>query len=127
MALRDVADRIEIIFHADRECMGAGIQNTRAQQKSEIEKLKLRLAETESSNWEGFDPDSETYPPELDIAMQAWRAVTNGRDINVNPKNQIETWIDEHYPDRKKLSKEAKERIAVICNWEKSGGRRRRD
>lgn len=87
--------------------------------------LKDRVAELESLTWEGFDPDGDTYPLELDIAMQAWRAVTNRPAPNMTAKEQIENWLDENYPDRKKLSKEARARIAVMCNWEKAGGRPR--
>jgi hypothetical protein len=74
-----------------------------------------------SPAWEGFDPDSETYPRE--IALQAWRAVTNRRNPSQTAKEQIRKWLDEHYPD---LSKEAMERIAIICNWEKAGGMRKK-
>ena len=73
--------------------------------------------------WEGLDEDSETYPSELDIAMQAWRTVTNQRDPSKKPKEQIREWLDAHYPD---LSKEARERIAIVCNWERAGGRQQR-
>lgn len=74
--------------------------------------------------WEGFDPDSETYPPELDIALQAWRAVTNQRDPSKAAKEQIREWLKKHYP---KLSKEARERIATVCNWERAGGRKKKE
>jgi hypothetical protein len=71
--------------------------------------------------WEGFDEDSGTYPCELDIAMQVWRTVTNQRDPSKKPKEQIYEWLDAYYPD---LSKEARERIATVCNWDKAGGRK---
>jgi hypothetical protein len=92
----------------------------------ERNELNKRVAELDSQAWEGFDPGSATYPTELDIAMQAWRAVTNRPNADLTAKAQIETWLNHSYPDRKTLSQEARERIAVICNWEKAGGRRRR-
>lgn len=92
----------------------------------ERDKYKSKAEELESLAWEGFDPESDTYPPELDIAMQVWRAVTNHPDSSMTAKEQIENWLSKNYPDRKKLTLEARSRIAVICNWEKSGGRPRR-
>lgn len=64
-----------------------------------------------------FDQASATYPPELDIAVQAWRAVstTEGKG---KPKARIKAWLDTNT----KLSNEAKERIAIVTNWEKTGG-----
>lgn len=106
----------------------AELQGAVAQRDSlrvENAQLQARLAEIESRAWEGFDEDGDTYPPELDIAMQAWRAVTNGGgDASLNPKAQIVDWIAKHYP---KLSPEAATRLGIVCNWEKSGGRRRRN
>jgi len=84
--------------------------------------LKDKVAELDSLAWEGFDPESDTYPPELDIAMLAWRAVTNRPEPNMTAKERIEKWLNKNYP---KLSQEARARITVVCNWDKSGGRRR--
>lgn len=74
--------------------------------------------------WKGFDPDSNTYPRELDIALQAWRAVTNKPHASKTAKEQIRDWIEKHYA--KELTAEAISRIAVVCNWEKRGGRPQR-
>ena len=74
--------------------------------------------------WEGFDPESPTYPSELDIAFQTWRAVTNNLDPVAPPKEQLRKWVDDHYPD---LAEEAKNRISTVCNWKKTGGRPQRD
>jgi len=82
-----------------------------------------RISGLEEAAWE-FDPDSDTYPCELDIALLAWRTATNQRDSSKTAKEQIHEWLETYYRD---LSKEAKERIAVVCNWEKGGGRRRRE
>ena len=64
-----------------------------------------------------FDKASPTYPPELDWALQAWRAVsaTESKD---KPKARIKKWLDSNT----KLSNEAKERIATVANWNKAGG-----
>lgn len=86
--------------------------------------LKELLPRPATSQWEGFDPDSDIYPPELDIALQAWRAATNQRDPSKTAKEQIREWLDNYCRD---LSKGAKQRIAVVCNWDKVGGRRRRE
>ena len=73
--------------------------------------------------WEGFDPDSATYPPELDIAFQAWRwASSNTNPESKSPKQLILGWLNENYSS---LDTNAKERIATICNWNKKGGRTR--
>lgn len=109
------------VLLADRANI-AGICQRLIQERDE---LKGKVEELDSLAWEGFDPDSGTYPSELDIAMQAWRAVTNRPTADLTAKEQIENWLNQNYPDRRKLSQEARERIAVICNWEKSGGRRR--
>ncbi|MBP0132440.1 MAG: hypothetical protein ITD31_03515 [Nitrosospira sp.] len=65
-----------------------------------------------------FDKSSETYPTELDIAFQAWRAVsaTEGKG---KPKARIRKWLDTNAIH---LSNEAKERIVTVANWDKSGG-----
>ena len=64
-----------------------------------------------------FDKASPTYPPELAYALEAWRAVsaTEGKG---KPKARIKAWLDTNT----KLSDKAKERIAVVANWEKLGG-----
>jgi hypothetical protein len=67
-----------------------------------------------------FDPDAQTYPEELDIALIAWRAVSNKFDQERPVKVQISTWLDSHYSS---LSGDQKKRIATVCNWQKSGGR----
>lgn len=70
-----------------------------------------------------FDKASETYPPELDIALRAWRKVsaTEGKG---KPKARIKAWLD---TNEKNLSGEAKERIAIVANWDKTGGATRSD
>jgi hypothetical protein len=71
--------------------------------------------------WDGFDGEAETHPPELDVALQAWRAVSERYDGHRPLKEQIRAWIEQNYP--KKFSAEALKRIAIVCNWEKTGGK----
>ena len=78
------------------------------------------LGTISSHAWDGFDPDSSTYPAELDIAFQAWRATSTRPDSSKTPKEQINVWVREHYPE---TSKEAQQRIAIMCNWAPRGGR----
>jgi hypothetical protein len=59
-----------------------------------------------------------TYPPELAIAIEAWQAVS-ANDTKFKPKARIKKWLDDNYP---RLSNEAKERIATVANWDKTGG-----
>lgn len=64
-----------------------------------------------------FDKTSSTYPPELDLAIQAWQEVSSIEGKG-KPKARIRKWLD----DNTKLSNTAKERIEIIANWEKLGG-----
>lgn len=70
-----------------------------------------------------FDKVNPTYPPELAIALEAWRAVSTSEGKG-KPKARIKAWLETNAP---KLSKEAKERIATVANWEKLGGATRSD
>jgi len=64
-----------------------------------------------------FDKTSNTYPLELDLAIQAWQAVSSSEGKG-KPKARIRAWLDSNA----KISNEAKERISIIANWEKTGG-----
>jgi len=87
--------------------------------------LRERIAtlESDADSWQ-FDEEDTNYPLELDIAMQAWRAVSARRDPSITPKQQLAAWLDKHYP---KLLAEQRIRISTISNWEKHGGRRSND
>jgi len=80
---------------------------------------QLASQKEEAVSWQ-FDVDDPTYPVELDIAMQAWRAVTNQREPSLTPKQQLTKWLKNHYPH---LRAEQCERMSMVCNWEKQGGR----
>jgi hypothetical protein len=89
-----------------------------------LEEIKRLISERETAlnalKESTFDSDSDKYPKELDIAMQAWRAVAvNGQGGDGLPKERITAWITKNFPDMKKT---AIERISKVCNWNKSGG-----
>ena len=88
--------------------------------EEELEQLELPSAPTGG----GFDEESETYPLELDIAVTAWRATSRQTGSTDTPKELVRKWVTKWYP---KLSTAAVERIAVVCNWEKKGGRKKEE
>lgn len=71
----------------------------------------------------GFEIDPDMYAEELDVALITYRAVTQ-RIRREAPDRQarelIAEWLGEHYPN---LTAAARERIATVCNWDKTGGR----
>ena len=77
-----------------------------------------------SASWDHFDEESETYPRELHVAVRAWRAVHHQTDTTTTPKERIRNWVRKYFPD---LSNEAVERIAMVCNWDRRGGRKRKE
>ena len=68
-----------------------------------VSRFHPRFEDRQEAAWEGFDPDSDTYPPELDIAVQAWRAATKQKRLKQNREKQIREWLEAHYP--KEVSK----------------------
>lgn len=80
------------------------------------------LFEKNINKKELFDKDSSTYPLELDCAMQAWEAVKNDKSKG-KPKAKIKAWLDANT----QLSNEAKDRISIVVNWDKTGGATRTD
>ena len=87
--------------------------------KAQIQALQQRILELEVLQWPGFDSNKETYAEELAIAFEAYTAVSQAWHKGRSVKQQLIAWLEKHYP---KLSKEATERIAKICNWQKEGG-----
>jgi hypothetical protein len=88
--------------------------------EEELEQLALPSAPTGG----GFDEESETYPLELHIAVKAWSVASRQTDSTDTPKELVREWVTKSFPD---LSKAAVERIAVVCNWEKKGGRKKEE
>lgn len=118
--MRDAAETGEahdpelLFFVRDIQSRATEPKNSPDKQTIEGDLLILQKSDT----WEGFDPDSKNFPEELDIALQAWRAVSNsGTEGRV--KEQLETWVKNHYPH---LPPSTISRIAVVCNWDKRGG-----
>jgi len=74
-----------------------------------------------------FDETSPTYPPELDMALQAWKAVST-TESKGKPKMRIIEWLENNAKiEGNPLSDEAKKRIAVVANWDRKGGATRTD
>jgi hypothetical protein len=65
-----------------------------------------------------FDADADDYPRLLHIAVRAWDHARIGS--RGTAKQRITAYLQERYPE---LSASEKEAIAVIGNWQKSGGR----
>ncbi|HEY8118566.1 MAG TPA: hypothetical protein VIE91_04950 [Methylophilaceae bacterium] len=85
------------------------------------EELKRRVTNLDEISEEKvaqiFDKANTTYPPELDIAVQAWQVVSKTQGKG-KPKTRIREWLDSNTS----LSNEAKERISIVANWDKIGG-----
>ena len=90
--------------------------------RSELETAKARIVtlEEEGPAWR-FDPDSKTFPWELDIAVLTWRTHANRPHPPARPRSAIETFLRKNYP---KLKPAEFSRIATICNWKRDGGRK---
>jgi hypothetical protein len=121
-------DQAMTVVRSQRETIEANTKTLEQMQvavrslQREFELTKESIEAERASMWGGFDPDASDYPRELDIALTAWRAITNARKSVTNPKDSVFKWLEKNC-DRKTLSAEARKRIATVCNWEKSGGR----
>ncbi len=85
--------------------------------KKEPDTLQSQIQQLSTQVWK-LDPDSSTYSKKLDIALQAYRAVSanlvNGKTI----KQQALDWINTNH---REITNEAKEDIAKVVNWDQSG------
>jgi len=71
------------------------------------------------------DMDPSDLPPELDAAMLAFRAVSNGfGDAKATFRNRLIDYIQTTYPTFKA---EQVQRIATVANADPTPGRKRRD
>ena len=121
---KDSYDKLKVAFDelkADRDKIALICKQLIDDRKTH--KDRVAQLEEEAESWQ-FDEEDTSYPFELDVAMQAWRAVSNQRDTALSAKQQLAAWLSKHYS---KLSAEARERISTLCNWEKRGGRRPTD
>lgn len=107
----------------------AAIPATNAAALAEIERLKAEIGRLKAELKEAKDgevaADHPNYPPELDIAMTAWRAAIVGWKKNSGqpPREYIAGWLRARYPN---LRNEQVERIGTVANWDKNPGRKRR-
>lgn len=93
------------------------------------EKLKIALEKfhadelvSDSVNSESrlsFEQKIGAYPEELRVAIEAFEAVSADPSTSTAPKRAILKWLDANKAD---LTKQAKERIAVVANWRPTGG-----
>jgi hypothetical protein len=65
-----------------------------------------------------FDPDNDDYPELLHIAVRAWEEAR--KESDGTPKKRISKFVEDRYPH---VSEGARDAIALIANWQKSGGR----
>ncbi len=79
----------------------------------------IQTKKQETLVWEGFDENESTYSKELAIAVKAHNAISKNWKAGSSIKKQISAWLQENHPE---LLNQEKERIAKICNWQKSGG-----
>lgn len=87
--------------------------------EEEIAALQKSIEELKILAWEGFNENLDTYSKELAIAVKAHEAISKNWKKGSSIKQQITMWLEENHP---KLGKEERQRIAKICNWQKSGG-----
>lgn len=107
------------VFEIDRSLYEFGLPINNFRKFKGVTK-QTEIIKTEQSV--SFDKSCASYPIELDLALQAWRAVTSSK-AKGKPKARIKKWLD----DNTNLSNEAKERISIVANWDKSGGATRSD
>lgn len=72
-----------------------------------------------------LDPKHPLHSKELKIAIDAWMSVLKDNPAKPNRgtrKGLIEKWLNENYKDKRVLSDNAKERIALMLNPDSSGG-----
>jgi hypothetical protein len=72
-----------------------------------------------------MDSSHDHFAPELAMAVAAWRALSQERKFKQSPKATIRNWVENNpseWKSKDELSTEAKERIAMVANWKRSGG-----
>jgi hypothetical protein len=82
-----------------------------------IEKKLFMPEEISISDHSFFNKSDQNYPVELDIALQAWKAISS-ENKKGKPKARAKEWLDANT----KLSNDAKDRISIVVNWDKTGG-----
>lgn len=115
----------------NQEELIANLTTELASSKQEVEKLKGQLQER--SIWTGFDDvDDELVPEELDIALQVYRSgiaaydpSTGSMDNNLTIKKWLEHKVNDFYDGDP--SDALVDRISTVANWDKGGGRRKKN
>lgn len=82
-------------------------------------------SQDESAPDDFMNPDHEHFAPELALAVSAWRGLASEQKFPRGTKPAIESWIDANpnaWLGDGEVSAAAKERIATLVNWRKSGG-----
>ena len=72
-----------------------------------------------------MDENHDHFSPDVALAISAWRALSNEQRFPRGVKAAIEDWIDAHpeaWKGEESLSLAAKERIATLVNWKRTGG-----
>lgn len=81
--------------------------------------------EPEASSDDFLDTAHSHFSAELHLAVTVWGALANRSKFLRGPKAAIEEWISSH-PDawqgEEPLGERAKERVAVLVNWNSKGG-----
>lgn len=74
---------------------------------------------------EPLSPSRPRFAPELDLALAAWRAVSEAPTIKGTVKQALEAWIHDN-PDAWRgdvpMSVGALDRIITVANWHRRGG-----
>ena len=72
-----------------------------------------------------MDRSHDHFAPELAMAAAAWRGLSQTKKFPLGPKVAIEEWINSNpseWQGEGEMSTSAKERIATLANWKRSGG-----
>ena len=101
-------------------------KNEVAALKTQVQALTEQLAEMGlGKDYAGIlDQNNAFHPPELFVAMNAWRAVmANGdpRALGKGVTDALTTWLDDN-KNKYGLSNKAIGRLATVANWNKGGG-----
>ncbi len=91
--------------------------------KDQIGFLQQRILEMEGVlkhlGWVDGPDDPQTQSEDFEIAAQVMAFMRQHWKDGKSIKQQIELWLDKHYPQKSKASRK---RIAQLCNWNKKGG-----
>lgn len=103
----------------DSDPTASAADSTRVQElEQEVETLKARI----------FDPDDTHYPEELDLAIIAWRTVSQQNPAA--PGQALEQWLRATVASEKDPKKRERlgagnaiDRMSKVANWNRRGGR----